>query len=68
MGALRCQHRLLGSIRRCAWRELRGQRVIENHTHTGRFNEVLFEFYRFVAQAERPYAVAGTMEYTARGR
>ena len=46
----------------------RGQRVIESHTHTGRFNEVLFEFYRFVAQAERPYAVAGTMEYTARGR
>ncbi|MFN4355887.1 PAS domain-containing protein [Parvibaculum sp.] len=46
----------------------RGQRVIESHTHTGRFNEVLFEFYRFVAEGQRPYAVAGTMEYTARGR
>jgi hypothetical protein len=46
----------------------RGQRVIDSRSHTGRFNEVLFEFYRFVAVAERPYAVAGTMEYAARGR
>ncbi len=46
----------------------RGQRVLESRSHKGRFSEVLFEFYRFVAAAERPYAVAGTMEYTARGR
>lgn len=46
----------------------RGQRVIDSRSHTGRFNEVLFEFYRFVAKAKRPYAVTGTMEYTARGR
>lgn len=46
----------------------RGQRVIESPSHTGCFSEVLFEFYKFVAHERRPYAVAGTMEYTARGR
>lgn len=46
----------------------RGHRVLESQSHTGRFSEVLFEFYKFVATERRPYAVAGTMEYTARGR
>lgn len=45
----------------------RGRRVIDSISHTGRFNEVLFNFYRFVAEAQRPYGVAGTMEYVARG-
>lgn len=46
----------------------RGRRVLDSPSHTGRFNEVLFRFYRFVAERQRPYGVAGTMEYTARGR
>lgn len=46
----------------------RGRRVLESPSHTGRFSEVLFHFYKFVAEQQRPYAVAGTMEYTARGR
>ena len=46
----------------------RGRRVLESQSHTGHFSEVLFEFYKFVATERRPYAVAGTMEYTARGR
>lgn len=45
----------------------RGQRVIESQSHTGRFNEVLYAFYKFVAEAKRPYAVRGTMEYVERG-
>lgn len=45
----------------------RGRRVLDSPSHTGRFNEVLFSFYRFVAEAKRPYAVCGTMEYAARG-
>lgn len=46
----------------------RGRRVLDSQSHTGRFSEVLYSFYRFVAEAERPYAVAGTMEYVARGK
>jgi len=46
----------------------RGRRVLDSPSHTGRFSEVLFRFYKFVAEQQRPYAVGGTMEYTARGR
>lgn len=45
----------------------RGRRVLDSPSHTGRFSEVLFNFYKFVAEQQRPYAVAGTMEYAARG-
>lgn len=46
----------------------RGRRVLDSPSHTGSFSEVLYSFYKFVAEEQRPYAVAGTMEYTARGR
>lgn len=62
-------YRLLGGdVVNAHGANFRGQRVLDCRSHTGRFNEVLFRFYQFVAEARRPYAVTGTMEYTGRGR
>lgn len=61
-------YRLLGDdVVTAHGRNFRGRRVLDSPSHTGRFSEVLFSFYRFVAEQRRPYGVAGTMEYTARG-
>lgn len=62
-------YRLLGGdVVNAHGSNFRGRRVLDSPSHTGRFNEVLYSFYKFVAEAQRPYAVSGTMEYTARGR
>ncbi|HCX69503.1 PAS domain-containing protein [Parvibaculum sp.] len=61
-------YRLLGGdIVNAHGSNFRGRCVLDSASHTGRFSEVLFSFYKFVAEQKRPYAVAGTMEYTARG-
>ena len=61
-------YRLLGGdVVNAHGANFRGRRVLDSQSHTGRFNEVLYSFYKFVAEEERPYAVAGTMEYVARG-
>lgn len=61
-------YRLLGGdVVNAHGTNFRGRRVLDSPSHTGRFSEVLFSFYKFVVEQERPYAVAGTMEYTARG-
>ncbi|MBO6634464.1 PAS domain-containing protein [Parvibaculum sp.] len=61
-------YRLLGGdVVNAHGSNFRGRRVLDSQSHTGRFSEVLYSFYKFVAEEERPYAVAGTMEYVARG-
>lgn len=61
-------YRLLGGdVVNAHGANFRGRRVLDSQSHTGRFSEVLHSFYKFVAEEERPYAVAGTMEYVARG-
>lgn len=62
-------YRLLGGdVVNAHGANFRGRRVLDSPSHTGSFSKVLFRFYKFVAGEQRPYAVAGTMEYTARGR
>ncbi len=61
-------YRLLGGdVVNAHGANFRGRRVIDSTSHTGHFNQVLFNFYKFVAEAQRPYGIAGTMEYVARG-
>ncbi|ABS62699.1 protein of unknown function DUF1457 [Parvibaculum lavamentivorans DS-1] len=61
-------YRLLGGeVVNAHGANFRGRRVLDSPSHTGRFNEVLFAFYKFVAGEKRPYAVCGTMEYVAKG-
>ncbi|MEQ8268164.1 MAG: PAS domain-containing protein [Parvibaculum sp.] len=61
-------YRLLGGdVVNAHGANFRGRRVLDSPSHTGRFSEVLFSFYKFVAEAKRPYAVCGTMEYAAKG-
>ncbi|PKQ09823.1 MAG: hypothetical protein CVT73_00560 [Alphaproteobacteria bacterium HGW-Alphaproteobacteria-12] len=61
-------YRLLGGdIVNAHGTNFRGRRILESRSHTGHFNDVLYSFYKFVAEERRPYAVGGTMEYVARG-
>jgi hypothetical protein len=61
-------YRLLGEdVVNAHGANFRGRRIIDSQSHTGQFSNVLFNFYKFVAEERRPYAAAGTMEYVARG-
>ncbi|MEX0838747.1 MAG: PAS domain-containing protein [Parvibaculum sp.] len=61
-------YRLLGEdIVSAHGANFRGRRVVEVDEHKQGFGTILFDFYKFVAEAGRPYAAAGSMEYAGRG-
>lgn len=61
-------YRLLGEdIVAAHGANFRGRRVIEVDEHKQGFGSLLFDFYKFVAEARRPYAASGSMEYMGRG-
>ena len=61
-------YRLLGEdIVAAHGANFRGRHVLEVNEHKAGFGSTLFEFYKFVAEARRPYAASGSLEYMGRG-
>ncbi|MDO8838374.1 MAG: PAS domain-containing protein [Parvibaculum sp.] len=61
-------YRLLGEdIVAAHGANFRGRRVLDVDEHKQGFGSILHDFYKFVAEAGRPYAAAGSLEYMGRG-
>ncbi len=61
-------YRLLGEdIVAAHGANFRGRCVLDVNEHKSGFGSLLFDFYKFVAEARRPYAASGSMEYIGRG-